>query len=201
MQPIEKLGLHSHILPALDNLVSAGVGAGEYDFMFASAKAAKIFDGRSLHSGFVEETGVLRVEELKAIKSPLRLPFPNCYFEFSDVSVLCEEFNVSDEESDTSSCQIGIYPFDDWDDWFLDDVDDLQNRIFAYGEINNFHRVDDEEPPPFSTLVNCPEWKDAQVDRAIHLAVGTITLLSENLVADVIERDTAPRLTKARVTY
>jgi hypothetical protein len=95
---LQKLGLHSHILPAVaaasrEEGANEGYGSCDLEMTFEDLSSATVFDCRALDSTFVKDTGEAAFEEAKETGEKVRLPFASCYFEFSDeIAVLAQEW-------------------------------------------------------------------------------------------------------------
>jgi hypothetical protein len=96
--PIDKLGLHSFIIPSVrsravevennDDIFDCTIQPPE---MLEDLYSAVIFDCRALPSAFVMDTGKAAFDEALETKQQIRLPFETCYFEFEHTSILAFE--------------------------------------------------------------------------------------------------------------
>jgi hypothetical protein len=194
----EKLGLHSHILPALRARAATEPQENDtfFDLQLENAQMATVFDCRKLPSAFVDDTGDAAYHEAEQTSQKIRLPFAACYFEFDDeLGVLAEELQRSDP--DEVSIQFHVYI--GWGEDYFDEYG--QSLGPGYGDFPN--GIDDDpegsRPPYFLEHVNCKhagtEWI---VNHGAKRLLGVLTLLNDRLLATEIRPDPAPRLNKAR---
>lgn len=105
-----ELGLHKNILPSIHRL---HLGDG-FDYI-DSISSAVVFDCRALPHGFIYNTGEAAYEESEALMEKVRLPFPRCYFEFSDgSSIYAQEIDHYIDNRSSFDTSVEIRYFDDW---------------------------------------------------------------------------------------
>lgn len=96
--PLASLRWHDLLLPAIRLALQDSEDA-ETDFTerqavdLGSAERAVVFDCRQLPPEFIKDTGDAAFEEFEALRQPVRLPFPMCYFELDDgnTGILAQE--------------------------------------------------------------------------------------------------------------
>ena len=106
MKPRRPMRWWTHVLPWLtDNPIDSG--GNEW---LETAHLATIFDCRAIDWKFALETGKAAYEEIGPLKKIVRLPYPQCYFEFGSYGVLADECDVHEDyaEEDGSPVQDSI---------------------------------------------------------------------------------------------
>lgn len=218
---LERLALHSHIMPCLARAVAApseehDTTPDDAESVLDSVISATVFDCRPLDPRFVMDTGDAALHEAEQLAEELLLPFPQCYFEFSDESsVLVRRWenyqtHIDDDVVEASldgappgarrlGSQIEVYPFYGWGCWEPDEYDGFNN---SYGSIlfGKDPCGDDGYDHKYWEPVNVHQNPVAEVcvESAMKMFMGALTLLHEKLVATAIRPDPSPKLTKAR---
>jgi hypothetical protein len=194
-----KLGFYKYILPRLIQeleLPEYSPSGDDYDVLKWKdvGDKATIFDCRSLPAAFVEHTGEAALEELFALKRPIKLPYENCYFEFNNqLGILACEVD--------KAVHFRLFPLVWGDGWYPEKefglgINDKGDVI--YGEFEN-ENYDDVELPWGITSWNTEQPADNNnITTAANFLGGVLTLLDTHLVATEIKPDPAPALTKAR---
>jgi hypothetical protein len=177
---LDRLGLHSHILPKLKAIDDAWDGERQFaSECFDYAKEAEIFDCRALPIDFVAEAGAAAFEEMKALGSLVRLPYPCCYFEFGrepygPSSVLAAEIiykapidlgeALGDADAAAAAAaapvlgtSVETWGFQDWEMWEPDDdgVGIGMVGSFDNGVVTVADEAGGYAPPEFFSVANC----------------------------------------------
>jgi hypothetical protein len=200
---LEKLGLHSHVLPSISRLAANEhqENSSFYRWQYEDLKEATVFDCRQLPSEFTEDTGRAEWHEAEALAREIRLPFPVCYFEFSDeTGVLAAELGhyTGEEIESDQPVHIGV-EFWEYSSW---DVDSSFAEEEGFGEFRTPGLIVEgfDEPTKFFEIVNGGNpVKEMFIKTAGELLLGVLALLNDQLLATEVKPDPAPRLTAARL--
>jgi len=210
---LDKLGLHSHVLPALNRLADDEYGTRNPSDVIYNALSATVFDCRNIDIQFMRDTGQAAMEEMEALKQKVRLPFPVCWFEFGgETAVLASETHIyipNDLQADLDEHPAGdpdvivveILEFSGWSqpsdylgDWDSDGpVGDFSNGF----DMTYDPSGEREDGPPFFEVIN-GDSDDLPLEMGAEHIIGALTLLNEKLVSAIIVPDPAVQLSRAR---
>jgi hypothetical protein len=207
MQQIQKLGLHSHIMPAVKLRAEQETLPRDtrFDEQLEALQRATVFDCRGLDYQFVRDTGRAALEEGRELKLPVRLPFGTCYFEFDgEMAVLAQEMDFPEE----GRMEVEFFPYLGWgagpspDGDFVDPgmtaEDYAEGLDAAYGSFTNGALTDDGEPAEYFEEVNSHAVDSIALEQGAEFLSAVLTLLNDHLVASEVRPDPAPRLNSAR---
>lgn len=187
----QKLGLHSHVLPALQN---------DHKTLFEEAKRATVFDCRSINSGFLKDTGRAALDEWRALNRQVRLPFDACWFEFDrEFGILAADVFWHHDLTLDGDRVVEQHPFLGWGMW--DELGyTIRENYSPFGEFRNGARFpDDPEVVPYTSRCNASNAaEEAIVDIGMELLVGVLALMQDRLVGTEFRPDENARLNKDR---
>lgn len=160
-----------------------GLGCQHSDYTF---QKAVVFDCRELPPEFVEESGLVVLDEQRDYP---KLPFEVCYFEFANefavtATTVLEEGAVLDPERPS----LAIQQFDGQTTAWRDETD------LSWKEETDLYPDDDPKKQFYIEAVE----EIGKGQRGAILVLGVLALLNEKLLADEIRPDPAPRLTASR---
>jgi hypothetical protein len=189
--------LHSRVVPCL----RAAAVEPDYEGYFPqesltviadAAELATIFDCRSLPDKFVFESGDAAYDEHEALRTPFRLPYSNCYFEFpASIGVFASEITNRREDETVSHKSVELVPFikSDTAEWgYLE-----ATVLFENWHENEFLMFNNVSEDGKSKVTGNDLWTIAR------MTMGAVSLLSEKLLTSEHKPDPAPKLTRARM--
>lgn len=213
----QKLHLHRLLLPSLkmwcrDNPTFETVAGSTMETPMlenlTSLQTAVIFDCRDLPNAFVDDTGEAYWHEAEETKEIIKLPFPICYFEFTDgVRFLAWEseyvWGLDDQDepvllSPPPPAHVEIMAFSD--DMPLTHEGPFFTFNNGHAECFDTNFPDGINPTPaFYDMVNCQEDSYEQgLKLAATRLLGVMALLKERLVFDDLIPDPDPKGSEKR---
>jgi hypothetical protein len=213
----DRLGLYSHLLPALIKMQNHRKKLrvrdnGFLDSTIDQLSTAIVFDCRNLPLDFVADTGDAAFDEMQATRQPVRLPFDCCYFEFDQeiAIVTCmndQHFYLDDGTKELAGNIVYFQTFRHWSaPSFVPDVE---------GDEGEFHDFTLENYKEFAAGMYFAEedgpitevpflWTnrvggDPALEAGARLLLGALTLLQDKLViSNQLKSDPRPWLTEHR---
>lgn len=210
-----KLGLYTHILPAIKIAIKDNDQGNGFSFGDWCAEKPIIFDCRQIDYAFLEDTGNAVLDECKQNHCfKLRLPFSSCYFEFdAELAVWASETNIYYKNLDDVDLdgmiiesdipQGTLIEFQPYFGWTVHDgAEDYADLWDTFYGVLGYNPVpsDDESSEHLIGYGDCNNpVNEVMVSHGATFLVAILTLLDEKLISSEVKDDPAPKLNKARI--
>jgi len=211
---LKNLGLHSHILPAL-RIGGPTVYGTDWDSMFDEVAGAVVFDCRDLDLSFLLDSGDAAYSEYSETTRPVRLPFDDCYFEFSNQKAIFAGLIGMSVNADLDAIAASNFmdfpPYDDhyveftlFNNWRNFPVQKYVKHLYEdFGQfpskIDPFYEGEGI-PTPFFDTINCEhDGRRSDLEEGARLLLGVLSLMEDRLIATEIRPDPCRELNRARV--